>query len=100
MIIVNLYCEEDYDPKTDGFNLHLAAVVNDELCLYSDPQLIQEGIENDPNFTPEPGKFYEIQLIRATIAADPVPESAFVIDRVVEKKYDPDFGWITPLVRI
>lgn len=100
MIIVNLYCEEDYDPSTDGFSLHLAAVVNDELNLCSDPQLITECIENDSSFEPKAGKMYEIQLIRATIASDPIHEPAFCIDRVIEKTYDEDFGWITPLVRM
>lgn len=100
MIIVNLYCEEDYDPTTDGFHLHLAGVVNDELNLYIDPQLIAECIENDPDFEPKAGQFYEIQLIRGTIASDPIPEPAFAIDRVIEKKYDIDFGWVTSLVRM
>ena len=100
MIIVNIYCEEDYNPTTDGFHLILAGVVNDEINLYYDPQLIQECVENDPDFEPKAGKFYEVQLIRGTIDADPVPEHAFAIDRVIEKKYDADFGWVTPLVRM
>jgi len=100
MIIVNLYCDENYDPTTDGFYLHLAGVVNDELNLYSDPQLIVECIENDSKFKPKAGHFYEIQLIRATILSDPMPEPAFAIDRVIEKKYDVDCGWVTPLVRM
>ena len=100
MIILNLYCEDDYDQNTDGFHLHLAAVVNDELNLYSDPQLIIECIENDPDFEPKAGQLYEIQLIRGTIASDPIPENAFAIDRIIEKKYDADFGWITPLIQM
>lgn len=100
MIIVNVYCEEDYDPTTDGFHLDLAGVVNDTFNIYSDPQLIQDCVENDPDFEPKAGQLYELQLIRATIASDPIPEPAFAIDRIVEKKYDADFGWVTPLVRM
>jgi len=100
MIIVNVYCDKDYDPSTDGFYLDLVGVVNDTLNLYIDPQLIQDCVENDTNFKPKSGQLYEIQLIRATISSDPVPEPAFVIDRVIEKKYDPVFGWCTPLVRM
>ncbi|WP_028375999.1 hypothetical protein [Leeuwenhoekiella sp. MAR_2009_132] len=101
MIIVNLYCDEDYNPETDGFHLHLAGVVNDTVDLYHDPQLIQECIENDPDFEPKAGQFYEVQLIRGTIASDPVPEPAFAIDRVIEKKRSSETGdWETPLVRM
>ena len=101
MIIVNLYCEEDYNPTTDGFHLHLAGLVNDTLCLYSDIDLITDRIENDPNFEPKAGQFYEIQLIRGTIASDPIPEPAFSIDRIIEKKYcSKSESWVTPLVRM
>ncbi len=101
MVIVNLYCDEDYNPETDGFHLHLAGVINDSIDLYSDVELIQEAIENDPKFEPKKGQFYEIQLIRGTIASDPVPEPCFVIDRVIEKVYNKETGeWSTPLVRI
>ena len=101
MIIVNLYCEEDYNPETDGFHLHLAAVVNDTIDLYNDPVLITECIENDPEFEPKAGLFYKIQLVRGTIASDPVPEPAFAIDRVIETKLNPETGEReTPLVRM
>jgi len=101
MIIVNLYCEEDYNPETDGFHLVLAGIVNDTLDLYCDPQLIQDCIENDPDFEPKAGQFYEIQLIRATIDADPIPEPYFAIDRIIEKVNCKHTGeWITPLVRM
>lgn len=101
MIIVNLYCEEDYNPEHDGFHLHLAGVVNDMLDLYYDIDLIIEAIENDPCFEPKAGQFYEIQLIRGTISSDPVPEPAFSIDRIIEKKYcNQTDQWITPLVRM
>jgi hypothetical protein len=100
MIIVNAYYEEDYDPTTDGYQLILAGVVNDQLDLDYDPQLIKDAIDNDPDFEPKAGQFYEIQLIRGTIASDPIPEPAFAIDRVIEKKYDVDSGWVTPLVRM
>jgi len=100
MIIVNLYAEEDYDPTTDSYHLILAGVVNDQLDLDCDPQLIKEAIDNDPDFEPKAGQFYEIQLIRGTISSDPIPEAAFAIDRIVEKKYDFDLGWVTPLVRM
>ena len=100
MIIVNVYYEEDYNPTTDGYNLVLAGVINDQLDLDIDPQLINEAIDNDQDFEPKAGQFYEIQLIRGTIASDPIPEPAFAIDRVIEKKYDIDYGWVTPLVRM
>lgn len=101
MIIVNLYCDEDYDSTTDGFHLHLAGLVNETLDIYNDPTLIIECIENDPNFEPKAGQFYEIQLIRGTIASDPIPEPAFSIDRIIEKKYCSESeSWITPLVRM
>jgi hypothetical protein len=100
MIIINYWHEKDYDPTTDGFTLHLAGVINDTLDLYYDPQLIQDCIENDTEFEPKPETLYEIQLIRGTISADPIPEPAFAIDRIVEKTQDADCGWITPLVRM
>ena len=101
MIIVNLYCDEDYNPTTDGFHLHLAGLVNDTLDIYSDPCLIIDCIENDTNFEPKAGQFYEIQLIRGTIASDPMPEPAFSIDRIIEKKYcNESETWVTPLVRM
>ena len=100
MIIVNYYRDEDYNPDTDGYILTLAAVVNDELDLNNDIQLITDCIDNDPDFEPENGCLYEIQLDRATIAADPVPEPAFAISRIVRKRYDIDRGWETPIVCI
>lgn len=100
MIIVNVYYEEDYNPATDGYNLVLAGVINDQLDLDIDPHLIKEAIDNDKDFEPKAGQFYEIQLIRGTISSDPIPEPAFAIDRIIEKKYDIDCGWITPLVRM
>ena len=101
MIIVNLYCEEDYDSETDGFHLHLCGVINDTLDIYSDPVLIQDCIENDPDFEPKAGCFYEIQLIRGTIDADPIPEPAFAIDRIIEKKRSKVTGdFERPLVRM
>ena len=101
MIIVNLYCDEDYNPTTDGFYLHLAGLVNDTLDIYNDPNLITDCIENDSEFEPKAGKFYELQLIRGTIASDPIPEPAFSIDRIIEKKYCSESeSWVTPLVRM
>lgn len=101
MIIVNYWQEADYDSTTDGYYLELAGVVNDNLNLFSDPQLLQEAIDNDNDFEPKSETLYEIQLIRATIASDPVPEPAFVIDRVIEKVQDNENGgWKTPIVRI
>ena len=102
MIIVNLYCEEDYNPNTDGFHLKLAGVINDEFDLYDDTERVVECIENDSEFEPKAGQFYEIQLIRATIAsAYPIFEPAFAIDRIIEKKYCNETGvWVTPLVRM
>lgn len=100
MIIVNVYYEEDYNQATDGYHLILAGVINDYLDLNYDIQLVSDAIDNDDNFSPKAGQFYEIQLIRGTIASDPIPEPCFVIDRIIEKKYDVNCGWITPLVRI
>ena len=101
MIIVNLYYEEDYDPATDGFHLHLSGLVSDTLDIYHDPDLITDCIENDPDFEPKAGQFYELQLIRGTIASDPVDEPAFSIDRVIQKKYCKQTeSWVTPLVRM
>ena len=101
MIIVNLYFEEDYNPETDGYYLMLAGVVNDQLNLNYDPRLIEEAIDNDTDFEPKADQFYEIQLIRATVSSDPVPEPAFVIDKIVEKKRCIQTGeWVTPLVRM
>jgi hypothetical protein len=100
MVVVNYYREEDYNPNTDGYHLHLAAVINDVLDLNNDIQLMIECIDNDPNFNPKNGVLYEIFLTRATIAADPIPEPAFAIDRVVEKKYTEEQGWHTPIIRL
>lgn len=100
MIIVNAYYEKDYNPTTDGYHLILAGVVNDQLDLDFDPQLIKDAIDNDFDFKPKAGEFYEIQLIRGTIASDPIPEPAFTIDRIIKKKYDVNFGWVTPLVQM
>lgn len=100
MIIVNVYYQDDYNPDTDGYHLMLAGVVNDSLDLDNDPQLIKDAIDNDIKFEPKAGQFYEIQLIRGTIASDPIPEPAFAIDRIIEKVYDIDCGWTTPLVRM
>jgi hypothetical protein len=100
MIIVNYFRDEDYNHATDGYHLHLAAVANDVLSLNSDIDLITEAIDNDPDFEPKNGVLYEIYLDRATIAADPVAEPAFALNRVVEKKYNADCGWHTPIVRL
>ena len=101
MIIVNLYCDEDYNPTTDGFHLHLTGLVNDTFDLYSDTDLITDCIENDPDFEPKAGQFYELQLIRGTIASDPIPEPAFAIDRIIKKVYNSEYeSWETPLVRM
>lgn len=100
MVIVNLYFQEDYNPETDGFDVFLAAVVNDYFDIQVDPELIMEAIQNDPNFEPKNGQFYEVQLIRGTIASDPVPEPGWAIDRVIEKVYNSHGEWETPLVRM
>lgn len=100
MIIVNYWQDADYDPKTDGYSLHLAAVVNDSLDFMNDIQLIESAIDNDFDFEPEDETLYEIQLIRATIEADPIPEPAFTIYSVIKKVRDPDGDWITPIFRM
>lgn len=101
MIIVNYYRDEDYNPDTDGYMLHLASVVNDSLDLIYDIELITNCIDNDLDFEPKNGILYEIQLIRATIQSDPIDEPAFSIDRIIEKVQDKNTGqWFTPLVRM
>ncbi len=100
MIIVNLYSDEDYNPHTDDYNIFLAGIVNDTFNLHIDPNLIIDAIENDDEFEPEAGQFYEIQLVRAMIASDPIPEPAFVVDRITKKQYDENQGWITPYKQI
>lgn len=100
MIIVNYWHDKDYDPINDGYSLELAGIVNDSLDLHNDIQLIEEAIENDDNFEPKDETLYEIYLTRATIASDPMPECAFAIHQVIEKVQDPDYGWITPIVRM
>jgi hypothetical protein len=100
MIIVNYWQDADYDSTTDGYSLHVAGIINDTINLDIDPQLLHDAIDNDDNFEPKDETLYEIQLIRATIASDPIPELAFSVDRIIEKKYDEDFGWITPLIRM
>ena len=99
MIIVNYYTSEDYNKETDGYYLHLAGVVNDMLNLDADPELIKECIDNDTDFEPKAGVMYELQLIRACISADPMPEPAFAIDRIIEIPIDKNLGYhVRPLV--
>ena len=101
MIIVNYYRNEDYNPETDGYMLQLAGVINDILDLTFDVQLITDCIDNDSDFEPKNGVLYEIQLIRATIQADPIDEPAFAIREVIEKVYTKETGkWVTPLVKM
>lgn len=101
MIIVNYFHEKGYNEELHGFELHLAAVVNDYFSIVDDPDLIQHAIINDDEFHPKDETLYEIQMYRAAVASDPVPEPAFMIHHVVEKTYDEEFrAWITPLVRI
>ena len=100
MIIVNYFREEDYNPETDGYMLNLAGVINDILDLNYDIELIKDCIDNDTDFDPKNGQMYELQLDRAAIKSDPVDEPAFVISRVITKKYDLNCGWITPIVQL
>lgn len=101
MIIVKYYQSEDYNPDTDGYDLTLAAVVNDTLDLNNDIALITECIENSGEFEPKNGVLYEIYLDRAKIAAPfPAIDPAFALNRIVEKKYSEDFGHYTPLVEL
>jgi hypothetical protein len=86
MIIVNYYREEDCNPETDGYHLRLAGVINDSLDLQYDIQLITDCIDNDDDFEPKNGILYELQLVRATISADPIPEPAFAIREIIELK--------------
>jgi len=58
MIVVNYYQEEDYNPDTDGYHLHLAGVINDTLELQDDVQIIKEAIENCGEFEPKNGVLY------------------------------------------
>ena len=101
MIIVNYYREEDCNPETDGYHLHLAGVINDSLDLNYDIQLIIDCIDNDSDFEPKNGILYELQLVRATISADPIPEPAFAIIEVIELKRCKHTGeFLQELVRL
>src|SRR5690606_28458718 len=101
MIVVNYWIDKDYNPITDGYVLELAGIINDSLDLNGDVCLIKEAIDNDDDFNPKLETFYEIYLTRATIDSDPIPEPAFVIKEVVEKKRNPFTDqWQTPLVRM
>lgn len=101
MIIVNYYREEDCNPETDGYHLHLAGVINDILDLQYDIQLITDCIDNDTDFEPENGILYELQLTRATIQADPIDEPTFVIREIIELKRCKHTGVFFPeLVRL
>ena len=93
MIIVNYWQDKDYDPTTDGYELSLAAVVNDALSLTSDIQLIELAVDNDNDFGPKDETLYELYLERCTIASDPIPEQAFRIAKVVELKQDSEGYW-------
>jgi hypothetical protein len=93
MIIVNYWQDKDYDPTTDGYELTLAGVVNDSLSLTNDLQLIELAVDNDNEFEPKDETVYELYLERCTIAADPIPERAFRITRVVELKQDSEGYW-------
>jgi len=101
MIIVNYYQDEDFNAETDGYHLHLAGVINDNLDLQYDIQLITDCIDNDTDFEPKNGILYELQLTRATISADPVPEPAFAIREIIELKRCKHTGEFSPeLVRL
>jgi hypothetical protein len=101
MIIVNYYQDEDYNPDTDGYNLHLAAVVNDVLDLTNDIDLITDCIENDSNFKPKNGVFYELHLDRANIRAPyPAIDPAFAITNIVEYNYNEVLGHHKPIVNL
>ena len=101
MIIVNYYREEDFNHETDGYHLHLAGVINDSLDLNYDIQLIIDCIDNDSDFEPKNGILYELQLVRATISADPIPEPAFAIREVIELKRCKHTGeFLQELVRL
>lgn len=101
MIIVNYYREEDCNPETDGYHLHLAGVINDSLDLQYDIQLITDCIDNDTDFKPKNGILYELYLVRATIQSDPVDEPAFCLKDIVELKRCIHTGeFTTELVRM
>lgn len=101
MIVVNYYQAEDYNPDTDGYILTLAGVINDTLELQDDVQLITECLSNCDEFEPKNGVMYEIYLDRATIAASfPIYEQAFSVNKIVEKKYNEDYGHHTTIVRM
>lgn len=96
MIIVNYWHDKDYDLTTDEYELTLAGVINDSLSLTNDLDLIELAVDMDNNFEPEAETLYELHLQRCTIAADPVPERAFSIDKVVELSFDAEYGWHKP----
>ena len=97
-----LYWQDaDRNPDTDGYSLMLSAIANDNFDVHVDPQLAIDAIDNDSDFEPKGDTLYEIHLVRATIAADPVPEPALAIDRVIELKQDNADGlWSRPIVRM
>ena len=101
MIIVNYYREEDCNSETDGYHLHLAGVINDSLDLNCDIQLITDCIDNHSDFEPKNGILYELQLVRATIASDPINEPAFAIREIIEMKRCKETGsFNSELVRL
>jgi hypothetical protein len=92
MIIVNYFQDEDYNPETDGYSLHLAGMVNDHLDLDYDINLIKECIDNQDEHEFLNDVLYEIHLCRATIDADPIPEPAFAIYQVVTMERSKETG--------
>jgi len=98
MIVVNYWREKDCE--LHEFNLHLAGMVNETLNLFMDVDLINECIFNE-NYSFKEEVLYEVYLTRATISADPIPEPAFAVFQIIQKKQNKDTGeWETPLVRM
>ncbi len=96
MVIVNYWLVNDAE---DG-EITLAGIANDVIDLWSDPDLIIDAIENHEDFSPKFEVVYEIVLVRALIASDPLPEPAFVVQSITETEQDENGGWGTPPVRI
>lgn len=101
MIVVNYWREKELDHYQSEYWCHIVGVINDGFEITMDAPLIQEAIENDPEFNPTEETLYEIYLERATIASDPVPEPAFAIVKVIEKVQNHETGeWKSPSIRL
>lgn len=98
MIIVNYFREKDCSHLEGEYMLAIAGIINDHFDVNEDPEILKNAIEMDDDLCElKEETLYEIQLIRGAIQGPfPAREPTFVVDRIIEKKFDEDFGWITP----